>query len=242
MAGERVHMVLPEGMKERIRKAGRGTLTAFITEACEERLTGLGSLRELEREVDHLRYLVQALADRYAVGGDKEDREAFLMEVDLPSWVVTEGWPRHLARQVLKEDETGRRPKPSAKPVLIDRGGKAAEEERTPTPPAFTTTQEPVQAQPPAGSKGADLFERVSQVASEKGLDLSASGLRPASEIPKPARQLDPEPEPEPTVSDLLGEDEEDDSSADEVELSQAGKCGNCGAELVGNECWTCWS
>jgi len=120
---ERVNMNWPTGLKERVRElVGTRGLTGFVVEAVETRLSGEDRVKSLEKEVDELRYLAQLLADRYVMGGDHEDREAFLMELELPTWLRTDGWPTNLARQV---------PKPDAPPVHV------------PKPPAPVVGQAP---------------------------------------------------------------------------------------------------
>lgn len=101
---DRVNMNWPLGLKERVSEhVGARGLTEFVVGAVETRLVDEDRVKTLEKEVDELRYLAQLLADRYVMGGDHENRETFLMEVDLPSWIRTEGWPTDLAKQVQKD-------------------------------------------------------------------------------------------------------------------------------------------
>lgn len=208
---ERVNMNWPPGLKDRIREhAGARGVTEFVVTACEVRLVDEDRVKTLEKEVDELRYLAQLLADRYVMGGDHEDREAFLMEVDLPSWMSTEGWPANLAKQVIREHvplpPTPEERVPSPPPPVV---GQAADEVRLSvedvvgqdepefeededlhrpmalTKPKAQADEAPKEIAFDAGP-GNDLFNRVAEVAAQKGIDMSAAGLVPASQIQAP--------------------------------------------------------
>lgn len=204
---ERVNMNWPNGLKDRVKAyAGARGLTEFTVTAVEVRLVDENRVQALESEVSELRYLVQLLADRYVMGGDHENREAFLMELTLPTWLSTEGWPENLARQVPREHV----PLPAAEPVTEERvpslppapvgqptsepdvpdNLEVAQEEMVEATapqdedlhkPMFMTGGE-AEGAAPAG----DMFERLRAKAAEKGIDVSGAGLVPASKVKAP--------------------------------------------------------
>ena len=191
---ERVNMNWPPGLKDRIREhAGARGVTEFVVTACEVRLVDEDRVKTLEKEVDELRYLAQLLADRYVMGGDHEDREAFLMEVDLPSWMSTDGWPANLAKQVIREHvplpPTPEERIPSPPPPVVGQGeptpepdpGPEVEDDDLHRPMALTKPKEPLFEE-----GGSSLFSRVAEVAARKGIDMSGAGLVPASQIQAP--------------------------------------------------------
>lgn len=105
----RVNMNWPAALKERVTEAvGQRGLTTFAVAAVEEKLSSIDAQKRLEgeveglrKEIDETRYLAQLLADRFVMS---DDRRSALMEVDLPSWLETNGWPDELAALVPKVD------------------------------------------------------------------------------------------------------------------------------------------
>lgn len=119
---DRVNMNWPLGLKDRVAElVGSRGVTKFTVEAVETRLAGEDRVRILEKDLDELKWLCQLLADRYAMGGEHDDRRAQLMEVELPAWLRTDGWPEDLAKLV---------PRRESVPEVID-----ADVERVPTQP-----------------------------------------------------------------------------------------------------------
>lgn len=104
----RVNMIWPESLKAQVREAvGVRGLTTFAVAAVEEKLSSIDAQKRLEtevqglrKEVDETRYLAQLLADRFVMS---DDRRTSLMEVDLPHWMETNGWPDELAELVPKQ-------------------------------------------------------------------------------------------------------------------------------------------
>lgn len=95
---DRVAQIWPSEVKIAAQEMGKKlkptqNLTEFTVEAVRQRLSGEDRFIGLEREVGELRYLCQLLADRVAMGGEHDDRTHLLMEVELPSWMKTDGWP-----------------------------------------------------------------------------------------------------------------------------------------------------
>lgn len=129
---DRVNMNWPIGLKDRVVEiTGARGVTQFAIEAVEQRLSSEDRAQLLEKEINELRYFSQLVLDRYVMGGDHENREAFLMELDLPAWLRTEGWPSDLAKLVPVLD-------PISTPVL-------SEGQRVPTQPPAPITGEPKQ-------------------------------------------------------------------------------------------------
>lgn len=99
---ERVTMEWPKELKAKVRdKVGPRGLTEFVVEAVGIHLAGTNErIKEQELELNSTKHLVQLLADRLAMGGDPVDRLSSMMEVELPSWVDTTGWPNEYAKLV----------------------------------------------------------------------------------------------------------------------------------------------
>lgn len=136
----RVTQNWPTELKEAVEAvAGKRGGTEFTLAAVRDRLSSSDRLLELDQELNDARYLCQLLADRYAMGGTAADRESALMEVELPSWLDTKGWPEALAKQVAKP--VAPKPQPVVQPppatVQVDLNGepeKPAAPERIPCP------------------------------------------------------------------------------------------------------------
>lgn len=104
---DRVTMLWPVELKEAVREeVGPRGLTTFTVAAVRAKLGTHDSHKEDSKELNEVRFLVQRLADSIALGGDYEDRESTLREIDLPPWVDTTGWPEHLARAINPEEST----------------------------------------------------------------------------------------------------------------------------------------
>lgn len=210
---ESTNMRWPIALKEAVKaKAGARGLTEFTLGAVEQRLLSEDRVRDLEKEVGQLRYLSQLLADRVAMGGDHEDRNHLLMEVELPSWMKTDGWPKDMKGLVpivpprvtkVYSDEELSKPMtavgaeavaPGQPASQVELGGSAEPEVHVSTDVrdyADDRVIEEVVEQTPFAEAvfkeaGDDLFSRIQQKAAEKGLDISGAGLVPASQIPKP--------------------------------------------------------
>lgn len=106
-ATERVTMLWPVELKRQVReRVGQRGLTTYAVEAVRMRLEGRGVedvKTDVEKELNQVKYLAQLLADAVVLGGDYQDRLAALMEVELPSWLDTDGWPAELAALVRPE-------------------------------------------------------------------------------------------------------------------------------------------
>jgi hypothetical protein len=227
----RVNMIWPKDLKDRVTdKNGPRGLTEFTLEAVEVALQGgADELKRLEKELNETKHLAQLLADRIVMGGSSVDRLEAFMELELPTWLDTSGWPSEMAKRVPTE-------LPELPPAVVDEPGPVDAEE------AFVEPEEPtdwindpettpeekiekfeelepqVTTGPPSGDElpddffekkvgAGDLFARVME---KTGNDPLMNSLKPASEIPQP------EPKVEKDV------------------------CPTCGDELVSGECWTC--
>lgn len=224
----RVNMIWPKELKERVNEAnGPRGLTEFTLEAVDMHLKGgADELQRLEKELNQTKHLTQLLADRIVMGGSNVDRLEAFMELELPAWLDTSGWPSEMAKRVPVEPEV------EIPPAVIDTPGPVDVEESMDTPTDWindpeTTPEEKVEKfeelkpEPTTGPSGEELpddfFEKkmggtdlFAKVMAKTGGDPLMNELKPASEIPKP--------EAKPQV-DL---------------------CPTCGEELVMGECWTC--
>lgn len=241
---ERVSMVWPKVLKDAVREAaGDRGITEFSILAVEERLValqdGTGAIRQqLSKENNQLHWLIQQLADRVAMGGSLEDRLQNLMELDLPDWIETAGWPKAMAEQVkpapfeeiVKQEECATHPR-----SFHDVGAQCPEclrEKRAdptvpvapPAPKVETPEDLPEGLKSPVDS----MLAKVMAMANEKGVDLGDIGLKRASDIPAP----DPISEPTPEVVVPV--------ELEVIEVFGEPKCPECGEELVEGECWTC--
>lgn len=210
----RVAMVWPADLKKEAMGASKN-LTEFTLEAVRTKLAGAdreaelkARIAELEAEQSETRYLAQLLADRYAMGGDYDDRVSALMEVDLPTWLETDGWPAELAKLV-----------PTEEPVVEVVNSKTYTDEELAKPSyqvaaeavvrvpkddlrAVEFEAEFIETEDPAAAMDAlapvtppsDLMAKIAAKAQEKGVELTTDldTLKPASQIPQP------EPKPEP--------------------------------------------
>lgn len=224
MTGEptdRVTMLWPSALKEKVRdRAGHRGLTSFTVEAVVNHLMVADRQKQLEKELSETKYLAQLLADRIAMGGDYQDRHEALMEVDLPHWIDTQGWPDEYAELV--------------KPELVEVAEPVTPVPATPTPVFQSADSRPV-PEPPlphdAGGESDDLFAKIRAKAAEKGVDIDGMGLKRASDIP-----AQPEPElPTEALPKLARGVRAPTQVAPPLDA-----CPKCGEELVAGECWTC--
>ena len=166
------------------------------------------------------------------MGGDADKRLQGLMELQLPEWIETAGWPKDMAARVRPEAVV---PEPEPAPA------PAAKEEPAEKPSALAEA-----AAPEIKAVGDDMLAKVMAKAKEKGVDLADIGLKPASEVQAPSK--------EDLVEEgrKLASDREDliaqgvDPAALEVpvapieDVDEVRSCPNCGEELIDGECWTC--
>lgn len=229
-------MVWPKGLKDQIKSAaGDRTITEFVIEAVNIHLGQVGSRDRLAVQLGETEYFAQLLADRLVMGGSDSDRLQALMEVDFPSWIVTDGWPEAAAKLVRQHPLTPEPPvdaqegggeevtpddavtQQTAEGAVPDGSTRTPDEwpERQPTPPL--RVEEPDEAPwriTESKSPREDLFARV------KGKLDDVPGLVPASKLPVP-----PKPPVEPPVEPVV---------------DTSGLCPDCKDELIDGVCWTC--
>ncbi len=264
---QRVTMLWPSELKEQVRdKAGQRGMTDFTVEAVRARLTVTDDLEQAKKELAKTQYLAQLLADRVAMGGDEQDRREAMMEVELPSWIQTDGWPKEIA-DLVKPEPAPEPVKPVVTIVPPKEAPVAKPEPDEPAPePAVETPVETPAALPHDGhSAKDDLMERVRAKQKELGLvsdeDMRESlGLmKPASElkkpVPKPAIPTEPAPKlgvpadaptpvaPKPAIPtepapDLGVASHTPAAPAPEPVVD---RCPSCGEPLVAGECWECF-
>jgi hypothetical protein len=185
------------------------------------------------------------------MGGDDDDRRQALMEVELPEWLVTTGWPTEMANLV-------RPPAPTASPV--------APENPDVQTPVQISDEEPATAEGERDDLFARIAKRTGQPVDPGFKDLQRASDLDAPEKPKdhhnhawertdgilcctcgawiddgdpahpngivrdedwtPAVVLTTQLNPEPTVVTVVPASEP--------------LCPKCQDELVGGECWTC--
>lgn len=230
----RVSMYWPKDLKDAVReKGGPRNITEFTIEAVRIHLEKDPDIAELHEQLNQAKYTVQLLADRLVMGGEHSDRMQALLEVELPDYLDTTGWPPAFAERV--------RPVPSMKPVTIHEDAEAfvahldkIARDDDPIDPAEIEPEvkvvETIPAQASAMMEKAEsprtkeLLDAVSsggeddffsKIMSKTGQDLSGvPGLKPASALKQP------EAKPVPTPVENL--------------------CPKCGEELIDGECWTC--
>jgi hypothetical protein len=168
---ERVTMAWPKDLKDRVKeKNGPRGLTEFTVAALERHLLDADPIAESSEEVGNVRALCQLLADRVAMGGDDDDRRQALMELELPDWLVTTGWPTEMANLV----------KP---PPLVDASSLAPENSEVQTPVQIS---EEVQGDAAAGERD-DLFARMAKRTGQP-LDPGFKDLQVASDLEVPEK------------------------------------------------------
>lgn len=259
-ATERVTMVWPKDLKDEVRdKAGQRGMTDFIMEATRLHLGVSADLDATTTQLNEAKHLVQLLADRLVMGGEHDDRLQALMELELPAWIDTTGWPTPMAELVHPEVPTA--------PLVGDPVTVTHAPPKTP-PPAVDELPEPGEAQPPVPDKPEpsapevstpvdlphdkqgprdDLFAKV--MAKTGGKLADVPGLKVAADVEPPAEKapVDGPIEPLDGPSGLSVDD--DDQAAEALEVmeevveiaTKAGKaCPTCGDELIDGECWTC--
>lgn len=235
---ERVSMQWPAELKAQVReRVGARGLTEFVIEAVETHLAG-GSSREQAQaeaqEINELKWLAQQLADRAAMGGSNEERRSSLMELELPEWLSTAGWPVDIANLVrpapLKECPNHPRymltDGEECRQCKLEREAQEAEAEAGPAPVAPEPEVERARV------SGDDHLMRVMEMARKKGVDVASIDLKPASAIPQP----DPKPPTDEEAQEAIEVMEE----VVTIATTPDGICPSCQGELVDGECWTC--
>jgi hypothetical protein len=218
-------MVWPKSLKERVRdQVGSRGLTEFVLEAVEAHLDegARAAIQQAGKEVNQLKWLVQQLADRVAMGGDSDKRLSGLMELELPEWIETKGWPRDMAQRV-RPEPVQLEPAPDPDKVVV------AEKVERPKP------VEP--APEPKKVSADDLLSKVMAKAQQKGVALADIGLKPASEIERPKFERPSTTEDSPIDVPMPSTPVAQEMTTD----SPAEKCPTCDQELIDGECWTCF-
>lgn len=245
-------MVWPAELKDRVRdKVGSRGLTEFVTEAVDLHLRGgADALAALEKELNETKNLAQLLADRTVMGGSNVDRLEAFMELELPSWMDTSGWPSEFAKRVHPETAEEFDAKLEAgEPVVLlpELPPEVVRDEPTPQPEVTTCTHcggegceqcnsvgewladpkttveekvEKFEALSPQETTGPDEDEFFAQKTS--GSDLFAKVMAATGGDPL-MNELKPASEvPAPEAKPMID------------------ACPNCGDELVNGECWNC--
>lgn len=230
MADETARVVMnwPKELKEQVRAATggeRGGLTDFVLKAVNLHLGNDSDIQGLEVQLGEARHFTQQLADQLVLGGGPEERLQFLMELQFPDWIQTQGWPEAYAERVRPHQEARaeinaadpERPAEGTITVTevvparpIDRsgetdeiGGEECSNEVLPGDeglPYALGVEDPAKLDLPHDAQGDDLFSRLK----------AAGKLKVASDLPQP----------EPMVMRDI--------------------CGTCGEEKIDGECWTC--
>lgn len=233
-------MLWPDSLKAQVRDrvGGRG-LTDFTVAAVESKLGKRDSHEASSKELNEVKDLAQRLADALALGGDYEDRASALRYLELPAWIQTVGWPDELTTVVAAEE-------PAPEPVEPE--GDQHKAERPVEDVELPAVGDPgtVRSAEPEPDKGGDWVDQVRRKAAEKGVDLSGVDLKPASVIERPEPTPEPtEPDPQPEV-EVEGEVEPEVVEAEPAPtakpIANPNTCPECGTELVGGECWECFT
>lgn len=202
---ERVNMVWPKSVKERVRdKVGNRGLTEFVLEAVDLHLVGdtAERLQLAGKETNELKWLVQQLADRVAMGGDSDVRLQGLMELELPSWIETAGWPKEAADRVRPDLAPKVKPEPDGTVVVSEVvPAKPIKEPEVKDSALVAATASEVKA------VGDDMLAKVMAKAKEKGVDLASIDLKPASEVEAPEPKT-PAPLPECVCGAVIDSEE----------------------------------
>lgn len=231
---ERVVMLWPKALKEQVREtAGKRGITEFTLKAVNVHLGIDADLEHSDRLLNETRHFAQQLADQLVLGGGTDERLQFLMELEFPTWVSTQGWPAAYAERVRppvpvaapepaqvtvsavvppKERPPGTagfstmaHPKPESLPTVTEEQAEQLAE----IPPEEVPVFKPIEDLPhDTGAGRDDLFAKV--MAKTGGALADVPGLTVASAIPKP----------EPVVQKDL--------------------CPSCSQEMIDGECWTC--
>lgn len=237
---DRVSMQWPKPLKAEVReRVGARGLTEFVLDAVRLHLDGGAQRAQTDaQEINELKWLVQQLADRVAIGGDADVRKSGLMELELPAWIDTSGWPADMAALVKVpvaspvSDEPERQECPQHAKTFHVVGGecpKCREERRAQEREAEEGPAPVAPLDLPHDTQGGStaLLDKVLAKAREKGVELADIGLKPASTIQPP---LDKQAEEAIEVMEEVAE----------VATAKPQVCSKCGDELVDGECWTC--
>lgn len=243
---ERVAMYWPIELKGRVREtAGDRGLTKFVIAAVEAKLGTRDEHQVDVKELGEARSLVQSLADAIVRFGDYEDPYERLLEIGLPSWVDTTGWPAELASTVPADDST---PEPVKEPERVEtptadqveaNPDDGPDEEREYSDedlrrPLFMTGDKADKVEDlPHDQQGDNLLERLQA----KGL------IKPASEVivkDAPAEESEQPSIPESTV-EVPEPEAAVGASAAELGAAAEPTCPKCGGPLVQGECWECF-
>lgn len=251
----RVAMNFPKDLKAEIQEiTGVRGMTAWVVEACQERLSGVpGETRVLgpTSELMEARKLAQLLADHLAHSEDTPIPHRVLQETELPTWLSQEEWPVWLrdGKAIAMLEKQGHRTREeileeigSEESLQAETEQREAESEALVTVAATPEFHETLQqaSKDLFGEPKNDLFATMMAKAQELGLPMG-----PASSLPTPERKPDPEVEPQVGTEEAMVEAEValSEIKVEKEELASpvtSATCGECGAELVDGECWTC--
>lgn len=165
----------PKPLKDQVREvAGNRGITEFCMHAVNVHL-GNEDLRQVQKDLDQARAFAQQLADQLVLGGSQEDRLQFLVELQVPDWILTHSWPP--AYTALREEMVAEAPDVEAEePAVVEVSeivpAKPIEPVETPT----VGVSESPTVDLPHDTQGDDLFARLK----------AAGKLKVASEIPQP--------------------------------------------------------
>ena len=238
---ERVVMNWPVDLKKRVREmAGDRGMTEFIIKATSIYLEEDASFIQLEQQLDENRHFTQLLADQLVLGGDSDERLQFLMELDFPDWISTQGWPEAYAERV--------RPHKEAREEILG-GGPVVEVTRI-VPPKERRDDHPVPVDPPTPSE-VDSFVALAEqpLAEKKPAVVKKVKVARPPQIRAPLVEKPAVAKPAPAVGDDLFSRlkasgklkvASDLPKPDPVVMKDL--CPTCNEELIDGECWTCAS
>ena len=258
----RVSMLLPTPLKDKARAIGgeRG-MTRVVINALTYYLNtnpvAVGEGVELEKDYERNRYFAQELMDLIAISETHEEIMDGFSEIEVPLWITTDGWSNRVSSRVKWAPEAPKKAKDWIEDPDITPEDKVARfealgpetlgpdpevEDGVEIPEPVVTPKSEVFKAAAAGSS--DLLERIKAKAAEKGVDVDAANLVPASQIAQPAPvAVEPEPTPEPQWEPEEKAEQpepkpEPEPKADSQDQLRA--CSECGDDLVDGECWTC--
>lgn len=219
MTVARVNMQWEQDLKDRVQdRVGKRGLTEFTVQAVEAKLAGHDTSQDLDKELNQTRDLAQQLADALVRSGDADDARARVMEIDLPAWLETTGWPQEFADLVPIEDAAPEPVNvPSSDPDEVIQQGPHSPQVAASAPthgyteedlakPSWQVAGEvslrngetaTITTPPVVVTEGGSLLDRVRAKAAEKGVDMDGMDLKPASSLPKPPAPERPEPDPQ---------------------------------------------
>lgn len=179
---ERVVMNWPKALKDQVREvAGNRGITEFCMHAVNVHL-GNEDLRQVQKDLDQARAFAQELADQMVLGGSQEDRLQFLIELQVPDWILTHSWPAAYAERLQQVEVPEIQPPEDAPLVEVSQivPAKPIDLEDGQTHQVAASQDEVhVDGQKvdlPHDAQGDDLFARLK----------AAGKLKVASEIPQP--------------------------------------------------------